>query len=346
MAKLIWVSCNMSSFYPYYVHTLPGLEQVAWLEIRDRLPQAKFREHFFAKDQNGLVLFEYGGESADLLNLRLVEDSFLMLVAPDKLSRGREDLGLIREVIAQSGELGRVANVLTRYRRRPVTSYRVVVRKVGDHQYERKELEQVVLRAVQSQYPQWQALATTGEMEIWVNVLGSRLLMGVRLSVTTPAGTGLPTSVAAAMAWLSDPAGTDIFLDPLCQSPAILNERATIGPCQQLLAAEYPPRSGLKLPEWVVACRWTKEKVSLPAGSVTKIVTQLPTSNPAFYQRFLGEMGRLLRPEGRGVLLCEDYDQVREAVRQQPNLTILGGYSLAPAGKWLRIYLMKKVETP
>lgn len=337
----------MSSFYPYYVHTLPGLEQVAWLEIRDRLPQAKFREHFFAKDQNGLVLFEYGGEPADLLNLRIVEDSFLMLVAPDKLSRGREDLGLIREIVAQSGELGRVANTLARHHRRPVTSYRVVVRKVGDHQYQRKELEQVVLRAVQSQYPQWQALATTGEMEIWVNVLGSRLLMGARLSTTkAPAGTGLPTSVAAALAWLSEPAGTDIFLDPLCQSAAILSERANIGPCQQLLAAEYPPRSGLKLPEWVATCRWTKEKVSLPAGAVSKIVTQLPASNPAFYPRFLAEMGRLLRPGGRAVLLCEDYDSVREAVRQQPNLTISGGYSLAPAGKWLRAYLLKKVEKP
>lgn len=332
----------MSALYPYYVHTLPGLEQIAWLEIRDRLPKVKFREHFFAKDQNGLVLFEYGGEPADLLNLRTVEDSFLMLAAPDKLSRGRADLGLIQDVVAQSGELGRVVNILTRHRRRPVTSYRVVVRKVGDHQYERKEVEQVVLRAVQGQYPQWQALATTGDLEIWVNVLGSRLLMGVRLSAKTPAGTGLLPSVAAAMAWLSGPAGTDIFLDPLCQSPVILNERANIGPCQQLLAAEYPPRSGVKLPEWVSVCRWAKDKVSLPAESVTKIVTQLPTHNPAFYQQFLGEMARLLRPDSQAVLLCEDYDQVREAVRQQPNLTILGGYSLAPAGKWLRAYLLKK----
>ncbi|MCZ7667870.1 MAG: hypothetical protein M5U34_12025 [Chloroflexi bacterium] len=45
----------------YYVQTMPGLEEIAWLEIRDMLPGAKFGEYLFAKEQNGIVTFSYAG---------------------------------------------------------------------------------------------------------------------------------------------------------------------------------------------------------------------------------------------------------------------------------------------
>lgn len=32
----------------YYVQTMPGVEEIAWLEVRDKLPGAKFGETVFA----------------------------------------------------------------------------------------------------------------------------------------------------------------------------------------------------------------------------------------------------------------------------------------------------------
>ena len=69
----------------YYVQTMPGVEQIAWLEIRRRLPRVRFVETLFAKDQNGIVVFEFGGDPADLLQLRTTEDAFVMAASLDDL---------------------------------------------------------------------------------------------------------------------------------------------------------------------------------------------------------------------------------------------------------------------
>jgi hypothetical protein len=48
----------------YYAQTMPGIEEIAWLEIRDRLGKLKFAEYLFAPEQNGIVAFDYGGAMA------------------------------------------------------------------------------------------------------------------------------------------------------------------------------------------------------------------------------------------------------------------------------------------
>ncbi|MEM7336847.1 MAG: RNA methyltransferase, partial [Chloroflexota bacterium] len=62
----------------FYAQTMPGIEDIAWLEIKSQLARVKFGEKLFAKDQNGLVLFDYQGDTADLLNLRTTEDLFVL----------------------------------------------------------------------------------------------------------------------------------------------------------------------------------------------------------------------------------------------------------------------------
>lgn len=62
--------------FNYYAQTVPGAEEIAWLEIRWRLPGVKFGEYLFAKEQNGIVTFEYQGDIADVQQLETVEDVF------------------------------------------------------------------------------------------------------------------------------------------------------------------------------------------------------------------------------------------------------------------------------
>ena len=84
----------------YYIQTRPGLEEIAWLEIRDMLPNAKFGEYLFAQEQNGIVTFSYKGETADVNQLLTSEDEFLQALSLPKLSRGRQDLALVQEAVA------------------------------------------------------------------------------------------------------------------------------------------------------------------------------------------------------------------------------------------------------
>lgn len=137
--------------FNYYAQTVPGAEEIAWLEIRWRLPGVKFGEYLFAKEQNGIVTFEYQGDIADVQQLETVEDVFLLAVDVPKLSRGNRDLTQIRDMVTKAESFGRAGNQLMRFRQlsRP-PSYRVVSRKFGRHEYALKELQKAVLQGMQS----------------------------------------------------------------------------------------------------------------------------------------------------------------------------------------------------
>ena len=124
----------------YYVQTRPGLEEIAWLEIRDMLPGAKFGEYLFAKEQNGVATFSYKGEMAEVNQLLTSEDEFLLALSIPKLSRGRQDINVVNEAIARGEDFGRATNQFLRFRQfsRP-PSYRVFCRKFGTHDYRQSQ---------------------------------------------------------------------------------------------------------------------------------------------------------------------------------------------------------------
>ncbi|NLE45482.1 MAG: RNA methyltransferase, partial [Chloroflexi bacterium] len=76
----------------FYAQTMPGVEQIAWLEIRERLAGSRCVEFLYTKDQNGIVLFEYGGPVENLLSLRTTEDVFAVVASAEKLSHDWRDL--------------------------------------------------------------------------------------------------------------------------------------------------------------------------------------------------------------------------------------------------------------
>lgn len=223
-----------------YAQTMPGVEKIAWLEIKTRLPGVRFGEYLFAEEQNGVVTFDYDGPPADLLQLRTAEDVFLLALSIPKVTRTRADLRLITEEVERSDSFGRAAHTLLRQRHLsgPPT-YRVISRLYGRHLYLRKELEQAVLKGLAARYGRrWRLVDDDANVEVWANLFGSHFVVGLRLSdramrhrfakvVETPAA--LRPSVAAALVWLTDPQPGDVFLDPLCGSGTILMERAMAG---------------------------------------------------------------------------------------------------------------------
>ncbi len=356
----------------YYAQTMPGVEEIAWLEIRKRLNNVSFREYLFAKEQNGIVLFDYDGPPEKLLQLRSTEDVFLEAVSQQKVSRGREDLKQIGTLVHKSESFGRAANSLLRFRKfsHPPT-YRVVSRKYGQHQYRRKDFESVVMRGIQARYPRWTPVADQAQVEVWANLLGSRLLIGFRLSdrtmrhrykkrVELPAS--LRPSMAAALVFLTEPQADDIFLDPMCGSGTILLERLNSGPSQLILGGDIEPdrvgaarqnmpkpRKGRKKRALSIR-QWDARQLPLEDASIDKVATNLPFGKQigsrqeldSLYTAVFAELERVVRPKGRIVLLSSEFDLVKACIRRRPHLHIVTGYSVAILGHWGRIHIIER----
>lgn len=347
----------------YYVQTMPGLEEIAWLEIRDMLPGAKFGEYLFAKEQNGIVTFSYAGETADLNQLLTSEDEFLLALSLPKLSRSRRDLSAIHEAVARGEAFGRATNQFMRFRQfsRP-PSYRVFCRKFGAHDYRQSHVEQAVLEGMMARYPRWQPTTEGPQVELWVSVLGSQLLCGFRitdkqakkqhkLSKTLPGS--LRPSVAAALVGLTQPQDDDVFLDPFCGDGLLLHERKLFGPFRhlwganeqsaQVVAAEanLKPKRSHSLPPNITLATWVDLKLPLEDASVDKIATSLLDIEIKLVSVFK-EMARVLRPGGTAVVLSSEYDKIKDTLRSRPELEIMTGYSVKPGSRWGRIYIIKR----
>ena len=356
----------------YYAQTMPGVEEIAWLEIRKRLENVSFRENLFAKEQNGIVLFDYDGPTDELLQLRTTEDVFLEAVSQQKVSRGREDLKQVTTLVHKSEAFGRAANNLLRYRKfsHPPT-FRVVSRKYGKHQYRRKDFELAVLRGIQARYPRWTPVADEAQVEVWANLLGSRLLIGFRLSdrsmrhrhkkrVELPAS--LRPSLAAALVFLTEPEANDVFVDPMCGSGTILLERLYSGPSQLILGGDSEPdrvsaaRQNMPKPRkgrkkrTISIRQWDARQLPLEDASIDKVATNLPFGKQigtrqeldSLYAAVLAELERVVRPNGRIVLLSSEFDLVKSCIRTRPHLRIVTGYSVATLGRWGRIHIVER----
>jgi tRNA (guanine6-N2)-methyltransferase len=356
-----------------YGQTMPGVEEISWLEIRDRLPHVVFRETLFAKDQNGIVIFDYSGPLEKLLDLRTTEDVFLQAINEKRVSRGRQDLKEFTILVHKSEPFGQAANTLLRYRKfsRPPT-YRVISRKYGKHQYRRKDLETAVLMGIQARYPRWTPVADNAQVEIWANLLGSHLLIGLRLSdrtmrhrhkkrVELPAS--LRPSVAAAMVYLTQPEANDVFMDPMCGSGTIILERLFGGPSKEILGGDIDPdsvnaaRQNMPQPKKgrqqrkLTIRQWDARQLPLDEGYVDKVATNLPFGKQVgkaqnlegLYNNIFAELQRVVKPGGRIVLLSSEYELVKTCIRAHSKLQIVTGYSIATLGQWGRIHVVDRL---
>jgi 23S rRNA G2445 N2-methylase RlmL len=334
----------------YYVHTMPGLEQVAWSEIAGRFPRAVFGSIKQVPQKNGLLLFRSADHPQDLLDLRCAEDLFIVAARGFKVSgdeRGlRQIYAAVRNAKGAGAALAAWEDVYGDLPQ-PV-SFRVVVREQGAAGLMRREIGRAASDAVLDGWPgRWRRVEEEGEIELWVNLLGEELLCGLRLSRADmrhrdykmqhlPAS--LRPSVAAAMVQLSQPAPGDVFLDPMAGAGTILLERAAFGPFGRLIGGDNDPdaldaldanmravRSGVELHEW------DARALPLDDASVDKAALNLPFGRQispgenlrALYGATFAELARVVRPGGSIVALAADPSAVDAALRANPPLRLV-----------------------
>ncbi len=359
--------------YLYYAHTMPGLEKIAWIEIRKQLEQVSFDTFTELPGKNGLVLFRYAGQPADLLKLRTTEDIFFLIARIPKIKWGYEGLSQIYQTLSSSRFLGTGLSVHNRAHRagngrKRERAFRVISRMTGkNHPYRRMDMERTVEKGLKKRLgSKWHAVEEGEDVEFWANLVGQDFICGLRLSdasmrhrdyKTTHIEASLRPSVAAAMVWLTEPQAGDVFLDPMCGAGTLLVERGTIERHTLLLGGDAD-RTALRAAAQNIGPKhkprqlfeWDAGRLPLSAGSVTKIATNLPfgkkigsrDENVSLYRAFFREVDRVLSPQGRAVVLSSETELIKNTLRGLPELQIVRGYSVRILGQKARIYLIER----
>ena len=140
----------------------------------------------------------------------------------------------------------------------------------------------------------------------------------------------LPPPIAAAMAFMTRPAGDDTILDPVCGSGTLLAEAAGYAPGARLIGADQDlqavktARRNLKGFGTAEIDHADARALDLPDGSVSLVLANLPfgkqygdvAENRTLYAEVLGEVRRVAAPKGfRAAVLASDRSLLRDAAR-------------------------------
>jgi SAM-dependent methyltransferase len=294
----------------------------------------------------GLALFN-APAIAGLHSLRSAEDLFTVIGYRHGLASDRAALDRLRAIAREAPYIDAAleARVMltpgSRAGRR--LKFRVIARMTGDHEFRRSELKRAIERGIEERGDHaWRLTEGEADIELWATLLDNELILALRLSddrlrqrdykVAHIPGSLRP-AVAAALGLLFDPQADDVVLDPFCGAGTVLIERAHLGRYTKLIGGDLddqaldaaranigPRYQPLELH------RWDAVAIPLPDHSVNCILTNLPwgvkhgthAENRRLYPRLFTEFARLVRPDGKIVMLTGETRLMSELRRGAP----------------------------
>jgi 23S rRNA G2445 N2-methylase RlmL len=299
------------------------LEEVAAEEVTEKL-RAKVK-----RSGRGFIVFRPAEITSALLEIRTIEDVFLLMWGTDQLSFRAKDLELIERWTAKDADWARGLAMHHRVRPKPrgKPSYHLVAQMQGKHGYRRIDALEAMARGLSGKFPaSWRPVEEEASIEVWLTIDGTTALCGLRLSDRTlrhrtykedhvPAS--LRPVVAAAMVRLADVQSGQILLDPMCGAGTILAEQLLVDRKARILGGDLehgPLRAActnlahLGTPR---IARWDARRLPLADQSVHRIVCNPPfgiqLSTPeeleVLYARLIQECDRVLKHQGKAVFL-------------------------------------------
>jgi 23S rRNA G2445 N2-methylase RlmL len=336
---------------------MPGLETLAFSEVRGLA-----EETGPAKFARGIALFEANIAPEALLQLRTTEDVFVTLAHIRSLGPGPDSLRVLHSATLRAD----ITEALRLWRRAhggsQPKSWRVVSQMHGPHQFRRMDAGQAVKDAIRKMMPRKiQPVNDDADVEIWLALLGSQALVGMRLSDAsmrhrTYKREHLPASlrptIAAAMSFLAQPTAQDIVLDPLCGAGTILIERALLAPYERLAGGDVRPEAVAMAKRNAHSAHvsaklqpWDARELPLDAASMTRLITNLPFgkqigergSLDQLYTALCKEFTRVLTPDGVMVTLTSE-DRLWQSVLQKRGWRIKKKQGLVLLGQSASIF--------
>ena len=324
----------------YYTLVVPGLERVAWKEIRSELEGVEL-----IAEKQGRLIFSYSGEPRDLLYLRSVENAYVFIRHFRKITRSRKSLGeLFRG--AKNADVQTAMGLHKRAHRskgKKRLTFRVATNKLGRHNFRRVDVQQAVETAFIDKYG-WRINRQNPTLEFRMDMEEDEALLGLRLTDGTmrkrtykiahlPAS--LKPTVAYCMVLLSEPTPGDVFVDPMCGAGTIPIERAMAGPYSRIIGGDVEKEILSAAQSNVDASRksvelelWDVSSMPMQDQSVDRLVCNLPfgkrigspSENQRLYSSFFREMVRVLRPGGKAVLLTSERELMKELVQRYSSI--------------------------
>jgi len=295
-------------------------------------------------DRAGMTIFSAPRPDA-LRLIRTAEDIFAMVGYRHSVKRGADMLDRVRQVAREAPYVDHALDAHVRITpgshagRR--LNFRVVARMTGEQDFRRVDVERAVARGITERGDhRWRPSEDAADVEFWTTMLGDELIIALRLSdermrhreykVAHLPGSLRP-SVAAALAWLSEPDGDDVVLDPMCGTGTVLIERAHLGRHRLLIGSDRDSEA-LAAAHANVGPRykpielhpWDATALPLDDSSVSKIITNLPWGikhgshgdNRRLYPRMFEEFKRIIRKGGLMVMLTAETGLMSELARR------------------------------
>lgn len=326
----------------YYALSIPGLEKVAYTEIKTRLKDVQLHE-----ETRGRIVFFYPGDPRELLYLRTAEDVYVFIREIKGLTRSRNSLGHIFNIVGSTDfeSPSRLHKHAHRAKGKKRLTFKVISSMLGRHNFRRVDVQKAVETAITGKYG-WRLDLESPVLEIRIDLEEDKALLGLRLSDNTMSSrtykmfhlpASLKPTVAYCMAMLSEPDPGDVFVDPMCGTGTIPIERAFAGPYKVVIAADFEEsvvrsaRGNINESHRVIDMAvWDVSAMPLRSHSVDKLVCNLPfgkkigskSANQILYSRFFSEMVRVLKPGGRAVLLTSENELMDELISLYPTLKL------------------------
>ena len=270
----------------------------------------------------------------ELLNLRTVEDVFLLAWGTDALTYRATDLEKIERWTVREPDWPRLLQLHHAVHAKPKgkPTYRLVAQMTGTHGYRRIDARDAMARGLAGKLPASRRLADeNAAVEVWLTIDGKQAVCGIRLSDATmrhrtykaehlPASLR-PTVAAAMVRWPGPRRATRFWIHcvgPAPYWPSNLSFPGNAAPAPSMSSAatlierrfrRRPPICAAG-PGWRLA-RWDARRLPLANASADRVVTNPPfgvqLGEPEdigpLYRAVVAEADRVLRPGGRAVFL-------------------------------------------
>ncbi|MEF3304944.1 methyltransferase domain-containing protein [Paenibacillus sp. GYB003] len=297
----------------YFATVLPGLEAVLEDEIRAKIGDARI-----ATIERGKVYFTSSREEETLRTLRTADNLF-RFVHRFRVGPHKTDLHHIEREIAAL-DLDWVADG----RSGPVRCA-VHASRSGKHTYSRFDASSAAMIGLTKRRSRFrEGAGGNHEVEFRLDIAHDEAVFALRLTDSSfryrkPSRAFAPAAirptVAHALVWLSKPAPSDTFVDPCCGSGTIVIERLAY-PSRRIVGGDIDEDAVRAAVEnagneaRLRLHRWDARRLPLDAGSVDKLVVNLPFGKqigsgetiPALYRDIVNEADRVLT--GGGTVIC------------------------------------------
>ncbi len=344
----------------YFARTLHGLEENSWHAVRE----IGYSELISISHRT--IEFTSEASLIDLLASHGIEDLFIHLETIERVTHERSALELLRKAVRRCNLAKAVQALQTARPIPPKPAFSITASFVGSRNYNRWELADSIRAGI----PELASLpyvetkdqsAPPHDLHLRLVIEGERAILGLRASLTplhkrtylqTPTPGSISPVAAFLMSRLANPKAGEVVLDPLCGCGTIPIEASfcapnlvTMGMEIDPLIAEMGQRNAAAAGTGTAIIQGDIFKSSLEPGSTDIIVCDLPwgeqtTLKNGSYNSLLVVLKRLLRSQGRMVLMSGDIEALEAAV-ELSKLKVQQRIDVSLHGKHPRIILSR-----